>query len=114
MLESLQSDVDAGLVRIDMAAGVVERRDSIANEEWSVDDRYSPVRVEFVLASDMAAMFSVMKHGGKLDKGVHFCAHCMEHSSYRDMPLGIELVTEDVNLGDFAKSRGLYEARCST
>ena len=66
------------------------------------------MKITFIMATDMAAMFSVMRHGGVSDLNGHFCTHCYEHSAHRGMPFTWITVESDKSIQVVAEEWDMF------
>jgi hypothetical protein len=94
-------------VHLDVEDPFVEIKE-LGSEVWERYRRYTPAKITFIMASDMAAMFSVMRHGGVSDPNGHFCTHCHEHSAHRGMPYAWITVDSDKSIQVVAEEWDMF------
>jgi hypothetical protein len=106
--ERLEDYIKKGLIIIDKDTGIVKEWQAAGDPQWQVSHRYEFEKVEFFFATDMAAAFSICKHGGKHDDRKRFCVHCNEHASHRTHMFGFVHVEKDVSVSQLAREHDMH------
>ena len=69
------------------------------------EKKYCPVKIDFFLAADMAALCAVVGHGCA---GHHYCSHCMAHADERHLPYELVTTKEDTTLQAMAHEYDMH------
>jgi hypothetical protein len=72
---------------------------------WNGEKKYCPVKIDFFLAGDMAALCAVLGHGCA---GHNYCGHCMAHADERHLPYELVTTKEDTTLQAMAHEYDMH------